>query len=193
MTVTGSGTAKSRMKSKLSSIQAVSRSPVTISSMWLRRPSILCGVQAFVKRRRKRVWSGGSRNSRCLARAARYHGSQPGRLQLTDTKLKVKRPRLATQNRRRSKSPCLRNAAQRSGTRAAYAGCPAAGCVDTGIPGSLAADGGGGGVAQRDQPQRRHNGSAPCFGPIDDEQVLAVGLENHDPAGGSASARFLLV
>ena len=73
ITVIGSGNAKASMRSTDSSPPAkrpsiASSSDAVISSIRGRSPAIRRAVNALTTRRRSRVWSGGSRLSRCLLR-----------------------------------------------------------------------------------------------------------------------------
>jgi len=63
MTVTGNGSATSWMRSNSPCSSAASSSPSTIASIRGRRSATVRGVNALDTRRRRRVWSGGSRSS----------------------------------------------------------------------------------------------------------------------------------
>ena len=83
----------------------------------------------------------------------RYHGSQPGRVQLADRKVKVKRPRLRHKTKGEVKIPAYEKLRQDRGLAQHLLGGAAARGLDARIPGSLAADGrDGGSLPERHQP-----------------------------------------
>ena len=63
MTMTGSGLATARMRSKPDGSSTASSSALISSRMWGSRAATARGVNALLTRARSRVWSGGSRNS----------------------------------------------------------------------------------------------------------------------------------
>jgi hypothetical protein len=84
----------------------------------------------------------------------RHHGSQPGRVQLADRKVKVKRPRVRHKTEGEVKVPAYEMLRQDRGLGQHLLGRVAAGRFNPGISGSSATDGGNSGsVAERHQSQ----------------------------------------